>query len=115
MWHAFSGEVQGLAVRGDEKVPATTWWNKPLLVLFVWKTVQVFEVPAGEGPYRVGFIPLSGKAEVRDEPVTGRRFAVRIGREDCRFFALDDHGSEIDLKKIGRLHKKDLPADVVLV
>jgi len=115
MWHSFSGEVLGIAVQGDDTVPATTRWNKPFLILFFWNTLQVLEVPVGTGLYRVGFCAFDGTVQLREEPVTTHQFAVRVGRESCQFFAIDMEGHEIELKLGRRLPKKELAPTVTLV
>lgn len=115
MWQEFSGKVTGTMITGDRDVPATYWWNVPLLILFFWRTVQVFEVPSGVTKYQVGFIPFEGQPKLREKPVTTPEFAVRIGREDCRFFALDMRGVELPLIPFKRTRKSELSPSITLV
>jgi hypothetical protein len=97
-WRKYSGRVYGLELKGDPEMPPTRWWNAWFLRLCVWKEATILEVPDGVDAYRVGFIPQGGQAEyhrkIRDAP----RFAVKHGREDCRFFAVMLDGTELPLK-----------------
>jgi len=96
-WRKYSGRVYGLELKGDPKVPPTTWWNA-LFVRLYWDVVTVLEVPDDVQEYRVGYIPFTGEAMHLTTVLSARRFAVRHGREDCRFFAVMLDGTELPLK-----------------
>lgn len=115
MWKRFTGRVDGIEVKGEPGMPASSWWKIPFLILFYWDTVQVFEMTASVGRYRVGFVPFDGPTRLRSKPVLTRQFAARIGREDCRFFAVDNDGTELPLKAVRRMKKRDLPDSITLV
>ena len=97
-WKPFDGYAQGKLARGVSTYPPTRWWNHLFLLKFVWKQVTVFQVPKGTRRYRVGYRPFKGPARILEELQDSALFAVRNGHEDCHFFALDPHGSEIKLE-----------------
>jgi hypothetical protein len=80
--------VEGIRLEGDPTVPVTTWFNHLYLLLFRWKEVTILEVPPGVKSYRVGYIDEFGGAKYNTSLLASRRFAVRHGREACRFFAI---------------------------
>jgi hypothetical protein len=98
-WSKFSGKVEGLLVEGDKTMPPTTWWNFHWLYWFGWKRVVVFEVSpeiASRG-FHVGF-KQGSEAKVHFATCRVRRFKLRLGHEDCTFFAIDDTGREVPIK-----------------
>lgn len=99
-WHAYHGTAHGTRVEGDAAVWATRWWNEWFLRRFSWKKVAILQPQAAAGiPYRIGYRTPDGQAFVMDRMVTDAQFAVRIGHEDCTFFALSkSDGFEIPLR-----------------
>ena len=104
MWYRYREKVQGTAVFGDPMVPATKWWNHLVLLFFRWKTVVVFEVglAAAKAGYRVGYLPVNGKAMIKDAGNFDQRFRMRIGRETCTFFAIAADGAEVPIRIVVR-------------
>ena len=113
-WRTYSGRVDGLLLKGDPKVPATTWWNQ-LFVRLYWNEVTILEVPDDIKDYRVGYIPQFGPTKYLTTVLHAPRFAVRHGREDCKFFAVMLDGTELPLKLACRTKIADLSNSVVLV
>lgn len=106
-WSKFSRAVEGRLIKGDKTVPPTTKWNYYWLRWFVWKRVVVFEVDreaAGRG-FRVGFKKPDGEAEVCLATCYSHRYKMRLGHEDCIFFAVNEQGREIPLKVVEIAHK----------
>ena len=111
-WKPYSGRVYGLELKGDPSMPRTKWWNAWLLREVFWNEVTVLEVPDGVDEYRVGFIPGNGLAEYQTRILRTPRFAVRHGREDCKFFAVMLDGTELPLKISCRTTLADLSNSV---
>jgi hypothetical protein len=109
-WKTFSGRVEGVHVHGDKDVKPTRWWRHLFLALWGWKTVAVFEVEdphAATDGYRIGFVPFNGPAKLRERVCVDRCFRMKIGREDCTFFAVDRSGKEIALRVIARTDRNN--------
>ena len=114
-WKRYAGRIERpIELEGDPKVPATTWWNRFFVRLY-WDECTVLEVPEGEDAYRVGFIPESGPAMYLTRIIRTRRFSVRHGREDCRFFAVKLDGTELPLKVAFRTNLAGIPNSVTEV
>ncbi|HVM90356.1 MAG TPA: hypothetical protein VMU11_00470 [Verrucomicrobiae bacterium] len=111
-WRTYSGRVDGLPLKGDPEMPPTTWWNAWFLRAFVWKQATILMVPPEVKEYRVGFIPGNGIAEYNTNIIRAPRFAVKHGREDCRFFAVMLDGTELPLKIACRMEVLFLPNSV---
>lgn len=89
----------GVLITGEPGIPETKWWNCWFLKYHYWKWV-VFKIPdkiSAVGGYRVGFIPGDGKPKLNSTVLRQDSFQVRIGREDCTFFALDRTGQEVNI------------------
>lgn len=114
-WKQYSGRVYGLELKGDPTIPATTWWNMLILRWLFWSDVTVLEIPQDVTFYRVGYIAQDREPMYFTTLLAGERFAVRHGREDCRFFAVMEDGTELPLKIIQRLKKDELPPGFLLV
>ena len=101
-WHPYHGGARGTKVPGDPTVPATRWWNAWFLRRFRWKKVVVFAPQAPpHTAYRIGFRDAWGNAFVLDRMATDAQFAMRLGHEECTFFALSRHGeTEIPLRGV---------------
>jgi len=104
MWRKINpAGIVGDFVRGDGSVPPTTsgWWHTRWLKWFVWKTAAAYRVVgsevAGRG-YRVGYIAHDG-GHLLSKVLYLDRFCLLVGREDCRFFALNREGKEITLSR----------------
>ncbi|MBI4434628.1 hypothetical protein HY635_02315 [Candidatus Uhrbacteria bacterium] len=115
-WRPYHGGARGTKVPGDPNAPATRRWLVWLLRRFFWKKVVVFAPQASpHTAYRIGFRTAWGDAFVLDRMSTDAQFAMRLGQEDCTFFALSRHGeTEIPLHGVAitRLddpHYKDTP------
>jgi hypothetical protein len=109
-WKNYDGTVTGTQITGDLDVPSTGNWLQHLwLLLFVWKTIQVFHVPIeiAEAGYRIGFVPSQGQPQMMSKIVYHPYFRVRIGHEGCTFFAINADGNEIELIPSQRTTKKD--------
>lgn len=115
-WHPYHGGARDTKVPGDPTVLATRRWLTWFFCRFVWKNAVVLrpEVEAGTR-YRIGFRNAWGDAFVADQMSVHERFAMRIGREECAFFALNrSDGIEVPLHVVAttRLddpHYKDVP------
>jgi len=105
-WKVFEGKVQGLNVAGDPAMPATKWWNKWFLLLFVWKKQSVLRVRVNQA-YRLGFIPRKGKPRILTNKLAYSELKVRNGREDCIFFAVGVDGKEVPLELVEQTSKDD--------
>src|SRR5512147_3006079 len=110
-WRTYSGRVDGLLLLGDPKMPPTTWWNA-LFVRLYWDQVSILEVPDDIRDYRVGYIPQFGPTKYLTTVQHAPRFAVRHGREDCRFFAVMLDGTELPLRFAARMSIDQLPNSV---
>jgi hypothetical protein len=114
IWPVYMGSAVGILVEGDPTVPPTTWWNHLILRWFVWKQVVVFKADAFR-TYRVGYRPQSGKSRISSLTIDVLGFAVRIGNEDCTFFAEAINGDEIPLTVVRRCHVDELGMNVPLI
>ncbi|MBU1032435.1 MAG: hypothetical protein ABH820_02750 [Patescibacteria group bacterium] len=112
MWKKFNAnEIVGVEIKGDSFAPPTRWWNHFFLALWGWTTVAVFQVirPIHTlNGYRIGYKPFKGPARVmskalKDDPM----FRMKIGHEDCIFFAIDLNGEEVPIELVKRTHNKD--------
>lgn len=110
-----ASQIHGTLAKGDKSVSPTRWWNRRFLQLFRWTKVTVFMVPENIASYRVGFKPQTGEAELSEEVLTSRKFAVRNGHEDCVFFALDSDGREIVLLELEQTRDDCLSSNTPLV
>jgi len=54
-------------------------------------------------------------AELNEEVLTSRKFAVRNGFEDCIFFAIDRDGREVILLELEQTRDDCLPSDTPLI
>lgn len=109
-WEKFHGRVRGFPVEGDKSVAPTTWWRHIFLALWGWKTVVVLEVEdphAAADGYRIGFIPFRGTPQLKQKVLVDRCFRMKVGREDCTFFAVDRSGREIALRVIARTDRNN--------
>jgi hypothetical protein len=110
MWKEYKGaSITGTLVQGDPESPPTRWYNHLYLVLFGWKVTvcfQVSEYDAKHG-YHVGYVPFNGKAMAEVDTYFDRQFRMKIGHEDCTFFAINRHGKEIPLKIVHRITKEE--------
>lgn len=109
-WNVIDASTfKGVKVEGDASAPKTRWWLLPLLFLFFWKkravlSVVPYDVPDG---FRIGYKPFEGPARLLDKVIKDKRIQVRIGHEDCTFFALTPEGNEIFLRLSGVTHRSD--------
>lgn len=80
----------GTAVEGNKSAPPTRWWNHLWLALFGWKIVVTFRVPKtlAESGYYIGYSPIMGGAMYNTEICHDEHFSMKVGHEDCKFFAL---------------------------
>ena len=98
-------KILGTFVSGDPSVPPTRWWSHLFLLLFWWKMKTIFFART-LCEYRVGYIPQDGKPRLRAKPVGVKMFAVRNGREDRTFFAVNKNGEEVKLDLITQTKEK---------
>jgi len=113
-WKKFDGKAVGVKVEGDSNVRPTTFVNRPYMQWFGWKTVAVFRVSAeiAKAGYRWGYIPTAnglaiGVPMLSVEVFHDKVFRVRVGREDCTFFAVDADGKEVGLVFVEKTTKKN--------
>ena len=94
-------------IPGDPVAIPTQWWNH--FYLDNWTTLQVFELSPQDarGGYRVGAIIFNLQALIETHISYERRFCVRIGHEECGFFALASDGRELPLMPIARTTRRD--------
>jgi hypothetical protein len=83
-------EGVGTYINGDKDASPTRPWNRWYLSLFGWKTVVVLEVQEELDGYYLGYVDVTGTAMVLTKPITSRRIGMKVGHEDCWFFALTD-------------------------
>jgi hypothetical protein len=102
---------KGVLVRGDPNVASTNLLNWAYMVhMGGWKTAAVFRVAPTDAicGYRIGYRPsnpdqwIIGKERILAELHTSELFRVRIGREDCTFYAVGRDGKEIPLETVAR-------------
>lgn len=114
-WRTYKGTATGLLLKGDGTVPHTTWWNHLWLRATRWKEVTILSVPHEIVAYRVGYRAVNGHSMIRTRIMRAPAFAVRHGREDCHFFAVDLQGTELPLIIVRRLNIELIPERVTLV
>ena len=110
-WKRFEGpDIRGSLIMGDDSASPTKWWNHLWLALWGWKTVVVFQVPreAIERGYRVGYRPFDGKTMLEETINYDRQFRMKVGREDCVFFAVMKNGLEATLTLVARADVSDV-------
>jgi len=102
-WKTFSAfSAKGVHIPGDKSVPETKWWNHLWLLWSGWKTVAVLRSTADPAiGWKIGFRDFRGNQQIRDEFIHDECVRVKLGREDCTFFALSASGEEIPLEHIG--------------
>jgi len=98
MWRRTHRTYLGIIVPGDKTVPPTRWWNHLWLLLWGWKCYAFFSVRyVPSDGYFVGFRDFTEKTMIQSVKQTSPEFRVRIGYEDCEFFAINAKGKPIDL------------------
>jgi hypothetical protein len=116
-WKKFPSALamHGTLVRGDQHAPPTKWWNILWLILFGWTKVAVLRVETvpAEGWY-IGFRDFAGKQQMRMVPIMQNEIRMRIGREDCTFFATTKDVTEIPLQCIS-VQEKFVPSTAPLL
>lgn len=82
--------VPGTLVKGDNSAPPTRWWNHLWLAMFGWNMIVTFRVPneVAAGGYFVGYTPSKGSAWYKKVRCHDEFFSMKVGYEDCVFFAL---------------------------
>jgi hypothetical protein len=115
-WHPYHGGARGTKVSGDPTTWKTRRWLMWLLRRFVWKKAVVLRPEVKMGTrYRIGFRNAWGDAFVADQMSADQQFAMRLGHEECTFFAINRHGEvEIPLHvvattRINDPHYRDIP------
>lgn len=89
-WHPYRGGARGTKVPGDPTTWRTRQWLTWFFRRFVWKKAVVLRPEVQSGThYRIGFRNAWGDAFVADQMSAGARFAMRLGYEECVFFALN--------------------------
>ena len=105
-WKKYRGEIRGVLIAGDKCSAPTRWWNILFLLMLGWPMRSIL-VNLSSNPVRVGYRDMNGKTMLTTECVQGRKFCVRIGHEDCTFFAVNSRGEEVALGHDGTFHKLD--------
>lgn len=108
-WEQYFGTAKGIKLDGDLKVPPTTRWNNLYLKWRVWDKISILAVPEDKisAGYRIGYRPFKGAAMVKLEVLREKTIAVLNGREDCRFFAENLQGEEVELTLVKQTGKHD--------
>jgi hypothetical protein len=112
-WLPYTGSAKGLMVEGDKTVAKTNVFTHLFLLLWGWKTVVVFQdaTPNQLGlacGFKVGYRDFKGRSNLGQETVKANGFRMKIGYEDCAFFAVtSDTLQEIPLKVTLRTTKND--------
>ncbi|MBI4449644.1 hypothetical protein HY634_01160 [Candidatus Uhrbacteria bacterium] len=107
-WHTYHGDARGSKIEGDATAWSTQWWNA-WFIQRLWKKLVVFRPQTlPNTPYRIGFRTHDGRSFVMDRMITDAQFAMRVGHEDCTFFALSKtDGLEIPLRVVAHTNKDD--------
>jgi hypothetical protein len=98
MWKKFDpSAIKGTSIIGDREVPPTTWWNILWLRFFVWKTAAIFRITSADAErgYCLGSKSIAGTCRLLTDVLHEEEIAVRIGRENCIFFAVGADGRDI--------------------
>jgi len=101
MWRKFDHKgIVGTRVYGDTRVASTNLFNWLYMKFWGWKTAIVFHVgdESARCGYRIGYQPIIGNARLNTTVFHDKVFRVRIGREDCVFFAVDRDLQEVSLR-----------------
>lgn len=104
-WKKCDGNFVGINVEGDPSMPHTKWWNILWLLFFGWQKVVVMRVNTAH-TYHVGYRDFRGKTMLCDERMWKNYFRAKVGREDCTFFAVNEHGREVNLEVLTYTTKK---------
>lgn len=105
-WVSFTGQASGTLIKGvQDSSPTKNKLQNLWLKFFGWKQGAYFQVAPeqAEAGYYVGYIPqlCVTATSVSLRKCHERKFMLKIGREDCRFFAVDLQGKEIPVRYIG--------------
>lgn len=105
-WVSFTGQAKGRLVEGVSEAPPTRSKVQNLwLKLFGWKRVSVFRVPEEHvrSGYHVGYKPTTDVTATSVCMLVShsREFGMKIGHEDCVFFAVTRLGFEIPIEFVG--------------
>lgn len=109
-WRLFLEPIEGTPIDGDLTQPRTRWWNHLYLALWGWKMTIVFEVNSSDAAigYQVGYKPSTGgPAQLKTIVSHDKYFRMKLGREDCRFYAIGPEWREIPLKVVTRTRIDD--------
>ncbi len=105
-WVAFTGHTEGTLIKGIEKAsPTSSLLKNVWLKFFGWKVGAYFRVSeeAARKGYYVGYRPFPdySTASICMTRCYERKFMMKIGHEDCRFFAVNLDRNEVPLELIG--------------
>jgi len=96
----------GVLIVGDNSTAPTEWWSH---ILNTYEATAVFSVPprqAVEG-YHLACTVFNGESFLQKRISHDPFFQVRVGREDCRFFALDQDSLPVEITLVARSTKGD--------
>lgn len=104
-WITSTCDAKGQLVQGDTRTrPITNWLVNLWLKIFGWKTGVYFTVDtetAREGFY-VGYRHFPNyESKLSLATCHDEKVMFKLGREDCRFFAVDRRGKEVPMKLYG--------------
>jgi hypothetical protein len=108
-WKKYFEQITGILIQGDPDAPPITWWNI-LWVRAQWKKAVILRIPhdKAEMGYRIGYWPMHGPLQLKIEVLHQQLVAVRLGQEECIFFAVNMLDEEIGLS-VERITTTDDP------
>ena len=104
--------ITGTLVTGDKDArPSSPNQARMVFIRRSWKKVVVVKVETGDDPpttpFYVGYRTAWGHTFLCDQPIVGKGFCAKLGREDVTFFALSASGTELPITVLTILTKKE--------
>ena len=98
--------MNGTLIEGDKHAAPTRLWNI-LFLRLLGRPMRAVLVNLSEEPVRIGYRDFRGKTMLTTNFISDRTFCMRIGHEDCTFFAVNAKGEEVLLGHLSTHHKSD--------